>query len=35
LSRPKAVAKVTPEGRTESLEAFPEALDDENDDLPF
>jgi single-strand DNA-binding protein len=31
----KAAAKVTPEGKTESLDAFPEALDEEDDDLPF
>ena len=33
--RAKAAAKVAPEGRSESLEAFPEALDAEDDDLPF
>ena len=33
--RVKAAAKVAPEGQAESLEAFPEALDEENDDLPF
>ncbi len=33
--RAKAAAKVTPEGQPASLEAFPEALDEENDDLPF
>ena len=31
----KAAAKVAPEGKTESLDAFPEALDEEDDDLPF
>jgi single-strand DNA-binding protein len=34
-SRAKAAAKVTPEGKAESLDAFPEALDEEDDDLPF
>ena len=34
-ARSKAGAKVTPEGKTESLDAFPEALDEEDDDLPF
>ena len=33
--RVKTAAKVAPEGQAESLEAFPEALDEENDDLPF
>ena len=33
--RVKAAAKVAPEGQADSLEAFPEALDEENDDLPF
>jgi len=33
--RAKAAAKVAPEGQPASLEAFPEALDEENDDLPF
>ena len=33
--RAKAAAKMAPEGRSESLEAFPEALDAEDDDLPF
>ena len=35
FARAKATAKVTPEGKTESLDAFPEALDEEDDDLPF
>jgi single-strand DNA-binding protein len=35
FARPKAAAKVAPEGRPESLDAFPEALDAEDDDLPF
>jgi len=35
LARSKAPATVTPEGKTESLDAFPEALDEEDDDLPF
>jgi single-strand DNA-binding protein len=34
-ARAKAGAKVAPEGKTESLDAFPEALDEEDDDLPF
>jgi single-strand DNA-binding protein len=40
-ARSKAAAKVAPDGATvtggkaESLEAFPEALDEEDDDLPF
>jgi single-strand DNA-binding protein len=34
FARAKA-AKVAPEGRSESLDAFPEALDAEDDDLPF
>ena len=29
------LAKVAPDGKTESLEALPEALDEEDDDLPF
>lgn len=33
--RAKAAAKVAPEGKAESLDAFPEALDGEDDDLPF
>ncbi|HEX9704036.1 MAG TPA: single-stranded DNA-binding protein [Gemmatimonadales bacterium] len=33
--RAKAGAKVTPEGKAESLDAFPEALDEGDDDLPF
>jgi single-strand DNA-binding protein len=35
FARTKAAAKVAPEAKTESLEAFPEALDGEDDDLPF
>lgn len=39
LARAKATAKVAPDGagagKTESLDAFPEALDEEDDDLPF
>ena len=35
FARAKAAAKVTPEGKAESLDAFPEALDEEDDDLPF
>jgi single-strand DNA-binding protein len=36
LARAKAGAKVAPDGKTgESLDAFPEALDGEDDDLPF
>jgi len=37
FARAKAAAKVAPEagGKAESLEAFPEALDEEDDDLPF
>jgi single-strand DNA-binding protein len=35
FARAKATAKVTPEGKAESLDAFPEALDEEDDDLPF
>ena len=34
-TRAKAAAKVAPEGKAESLDAFPEALDEEDDDLPF
>lgn len=35
-ARAKAAAKVAPEGKAESLDGFPEALDEEeNDDLPF
>src|SRR5437763_348820 len=34
-ARAKAAAKVAPEGKAESLDAFPEALDEEDDDLPF
>jgi single-strand DNA-binding protein len=30
-----AAAKAAPEGKAESLDAFPEALDEEDDDLPF
>ena len=35
FARAKATVKVTPEGKSESLDAFPEALDEEDDDLPF
>jgi single-strand DNA-binding protein len=37
FARAKATAKVAPEGgaKAESLDAFPEALDEEDDDLPF
>lgn len=35
VARAKATAKVAPEGKAESLETFPEALDAEDDDLPF
>lgn len=35
VARARATAKVAPEGKAESLEAFPEALDEEDDDLPF
>jgi single-strand DNA-binding protein len=36
FARAKAAAKVAPDGKAaESLEAFPEALDGEDDDLPF
>src|SRR2546421_12825795 len=37
FARAKAAAKVAPEagGKAESLDAFPEALDEEDDDLPF
>ncbi len=37
FARAKAAAKVAPEGsgKPESLDAFPEALDEEDDDLPF
>jgi len=35
FARAKATAKVAPEGKTDSLDAFPEALDEEDDDLPF
>jgi len=38
FARAKAAAKVAPDGssgKPESLEAFPEALDEEDDDLPF
>jgi single-strand DNA-binding protein len=34
-ARARAAAKVAPEGKAESLDAFPEALDGEDDDLPF
>jgi len=35
MTRAKATAKVASEGKSESLETFPEALDEEDDDLPF
>jgi single-strand DNA-binding protein len=35
FARTKAAAKVAPDGKAESLDAFPEALDEEDDDLPF
>ena len=35
FARARAAAKVAPEGKGESLDAFPEALDGEDDDLPF
>ncbi len=35
FARAKAAAKGAPEGRSDSLDAFPEALDAEDDDLPF
>jgi single-strand DNA-binding protein len=35
LARAPAGAKVAAEGKTESLDSFPEALDEEDDDLPF
>jgi single-strand DNA-binding protein len=35
VARAKATAKAAPEGKAESLAAFPEALDEEDDDLPF
>ena len=35
VARTRAPAKVAPEGKGESLDAFPEALDGEDDDLPF
>lgn len=35
FARAKAAAKSAPEGRSDSLDAFPEALDAEDDDLPF
>ena len=35
FARAKAGAKAASEGKAESLEAFPEALDEEDDDLPF
>jgi single-strand DNA-binding protein len=34
-SRQRAAAKVATDGKTDSLDAFPEALDEEDDDLPF
>ena len=33
--RAKVAAKAAPEGKAESLETFPEALGEEDDDLPF
>jgi single-strand DNA-binding protein len=35
FARARTAAKVTPEGKNESLDSFPEALDEEDDDLPF
>jgi len=35
FARAKAGAKAAPEGKADSLESFPEALDAEDDDLPF
>ncbi len=35
FTRAKATAKVAPEGKAEALDAVPEALDEEDDDLPF
>src|SRR6266550_4641905 len=35
VARAKATAKVAPEGKAEALDAVPEALDEEDDDLPF
>jgi len=35
FARSKATAKVATEDKAESLDAFPEALDEEDDDLPF
>ncbi|HTY05086.1 MAG TPA: single-stranded DNA-binding protein [Gemmatimonadales bacterium] len=35
FSRAKAPAKAGAEGKPESLDTFPEALDEEDDDLPF
>ncbi len=34
-ARAKTAAKVTAEGKAEPLDQFPEALDEEDDDLPF
>ncbi|HXF95510.1 MAG TPA: single-stranded DNA-binding protein [Gemmatimonadales bacterium] len=34
-ARARVAAKVAPEGKSESLDSFPEALDEEDDDLPF
>jgi single-strand DNA-binding protein len=34
-ARPRAAAKVAPEGKPPALDGFPEALDEEDDDLPF
>ena len=35
FARAKAGTKAAPEGKAESLESFPETLDEEDDDLPF
>ena len=35
FARTRAAAKVAPEGKPESLDALPEALDEEDDDPPF
>lgn len=35
FARTKATAQVASEGKPESLDSFPEALDEETDDLPF
>src|SRR5260370_8282051 len=34
-TKARAAAKVAPEGQAEALDAFPEALDAEDDELPF